>query len=194
MQPVFASSLLEDAAILALKEAKHSPTGTTLEHGGMIYGHPSADGPVIKFIEPNSGGQFDGVQVVDKSLLKPGDVLLATYHVHLCMNDYYVDRFSSQDVVAAIFTRVPEFMLDECTGDVHEFDVSDQPFDGIVEQIRATGKESHLFGPHCEDVIKLLPTGKIVGNIGETETKKTIKGDGPSTMNPCVEVKPPAAN
>jgi len=189
-QPVLANNIVENTAIAALKAAKDSPTGTTVEHGGMIIQRDGGDsGPVVMYIEPNSDGKFDGVQVVDRKILLPGDVILATYHVHLCIKDYYYDRFSAQDVVAAIFSGVPEFMLNECTGNVHELTVGGKQFPDIVAEIRETGKVSHVFGPHCEKVDKLLPAGKIVGNIGETEVEKIIKGDDVSTTNPCIEVK-----
>ncbi len=189
IQPALANNIVEDTAIVALKEAKHSPTGTTHEHGGMIFQRDSESGPVVMFLEPTPEGQFDGVQVIDKKLLLPGDKLLGTYHLHLCMKGYYYDRFSAQDVVAAIFSGVPEFMLDECSGEVHEFDVVGMKYKEIRETIRATGKVSHVFGPNCEDVEKILPVGQIVGNIGETEVEKVVKGDKVSTTNPCVKTK-----
>src|SRR5271157_2529722 len=160
IQPVLANSLLETTAILALKTAKDSPTGTTLEHGGMIYGHPSDSGPIVEFMEPTPGGSSVAVRVVNLDLLKSGDILLATYHLHLCMTGYYHALFSTQDVIAAILTGVPEFMLDECTGEVHELDLVGLRAPFIAEKIHETGHEAKLFGSDCEKIIRILPAGK----------------------------------
>lgn len=172
MQPVFSMSLVERTAILALKEAKHSPTGMTREHGGMIFQRDSEFGPLIEYLEPIQGGKFDGVRVIDKDQLQPNDKMVATYHIHICMKDYYHAVFSYQDIVVAILSGTPEFMLDTCTGDIHEFDPK-------VDKIHDTGIEAHLFGPDCEKVDRHLPAGRIIGNIGETEEERIAPEEVP---------------
>jgi len=166
IQPALANNLIEDTAILALKAAKHTPTGTTLEHGGMIFSRDSGEwGTLIEYVEPVPGGSAIGVQVINKKLLLPTDELLATYHLHLCMTGYYQQVFSRTDIRVAIISDVPEFMLDECTGDVHEFDPE------VDFNEKAKGMDAHLFDKDGGLVILHLPFGRIIGNIGETEEK-----------------------
>lgn len=160
--PAMATNLVERTAIEALKAAKHSDTGLTNEHGGMIYGHPSDSGPVVEFVEPTPHGSPTSVIVVDRKLLGSEDVLLGTYHIHLCLNGYYHAYFSTADVMTAIFSGVPEFMLDECTGEVHEFDPH-------KDKVRDTGIDGFIGGPNCERLARHLPSGRIVGNINEVE-------------------------
>lgn len=162
IQPLFANNLIENTAILALKEAKHSPTGMIREHGGMIFQRDSEFGPLVEYLEPIQGGKFDGVRVIDKDQLLKSDKLLATYHIHLCMAGYYHQVFSAQDVIVAILSGIPEFMLDTCSGEIHEFDSK-------IDKIHDTGIDGHLFGPNCEELLRHLPSGRIIGNIGETE-------------------------
>jgi hypothetical protein len=170
IQPVFANNLIENTAIIALKNAKHSATGKTFEHGGMIIRHEDETGTTIKYLEPFPNGKFDGVQVIDFNQIPTGDKLVGTFHTHLCMEGYYHDLFSIADVMSAYFSHVPEFMLDECTGEIHEYDPN-------IDQVRDTRRVVHLFGPECEKVDKYLPTGRIVGNIGEKETMKAPAED-----------------
>lgn len=162
MQPVFAVNVIEQTAILALQEAKHSLTGKTIEHGGMIFARNSDFGSLVEYLEPIQGGKFDGVRVIDKDQLLKTDKMIGTYHIHLCMNGYYHQVFSTQDVIVAVLSGVPEFMLDECTGEVHEFDAT-------VDKVHDTGIEAELFGSDCEKVVRHLPAGRIIGNINEIE-------------------------
>jgi len=160
-------NLVELTAIAALIAAKHSATGTTDEHGGMIFNHPTDHGIVVEYIEPG-GGNAVSVPVIDRKLLKDKNgTLLATYHVHLCMAGYYHQYFSVQDVVVAILSGVPEFMLDECTGDIHEFDP-------MVDRVHDTGIDGHIAGPHCEDLPRHLPSGRVIGNIHEVEPEHVV--------------------
>ena len=165
-----ATNLLERTAIEALRAAKHSATGTTNEHGGMLYWHHSDDGPILEFLEPTPAGSPTSVIVVNKDLLSGDDELTATYHVHLCMNGYYHAYFSTQDVIVSILTGMPEFMLDECTGDVHEFD-------SRRDKIHDTGIDAKTCGPNGEELDRHLPSGRIIGNIGETEPLHNAPGE-----------------
>jgi len=165
--PALSNNLLEDTAIIALKEAKHSPTGKTLEHGGMIFSRDGGEwGMLIEYVEPYPAGSAYGVMVINKDLLLPHDRLMATYHLHLCMGGYYHQVFSFTDIVVAVIHAGPEFMLDECTGDVHEFDPA-------VDRVHGSaGIDAHLFDKDCNLLIRRLPAGRIIGNIGETEEEK----------------------
>jgi len=173
--PAFSNTLLQDTAIIALRAAHDSATGTVVEHGGMLI----KSGDDYRFVEPAQGDET-GIRVVDFSQLKAGEQLIGTYHTHLCMAHYYHGLFSKQDVIAAYLTGVPEFMLDECTGEVHEFN-------SRVDHVWETGVPSHIFGKDCEKVDILLPVGRVVGNIGETEVLREAV-----YIDPCKK-DPPAA-
>jgi hypothetical protein len=168
--PSFANGILEHTAIEALRVAKHSANGTMIEHGGMLVRHNSFVGPMYEYIQMPPG-RFAGVTVVDMKLLGETDELIGTYHVHPCMNGYANSMFSQTDVITAIFSRVPEFMLDSCTGLVHEFDAKIDKIHDTGEDVRIddgspSGKEVHL------------PYGRIIGDIEETEPKH----DAPKEM------------
>jgi hypothetical protein len=139
----------------------------------MLIGRNSS----IEFLEPTPEGNEVSVTVINRKLLGADGVLLGTYHVHLCMAGYYHQYFSVQDVVVAVLSGVPEFMLDECTGLIHEFDPHrDHVFD--------TGIDGHITGPHCELLIRHIPEGRIIGNIDETEPEH----EGPAVdtnVGPC---------
>jgi len=162
-------NLIELTAVAALLNAYHSPSGLTNEHGGMIYNHPTNAGIVVEYVEPTPEGDPTSVTVIDRKMLKARDgTLLATYHVHLCLEGYYHAYFSVADVMVAIFSGVPEFMLDECTGDIHEFDPK-------VDKIRGPGGiDGHIFGSNGEKLDRHLPGGRIIKNIGETQPMHEI--------------------
>ena len=157
-----ANTLLENTAVAALIAAKHSATGTTLEHGGMLVRRQTDWGLVIEYFEPTPEGSQTEVTVLARALLGEGDMLVGPYHLHLCMTDYYHGYFSVRDVITAIFSGVPEFMLDECTGEVHEFDPK-------VDKVHDTGIDAHIKGPNGERQDKHIPSGRIIADIGETE-------------------------
>jgi hypothetical protein len=183
--PLFANTPLQDVAVQALKAAHNSKTGATVEHGGMLI----RNGEGIRFIEPRQGEEA-AIRVIDRDILKEGDTLAGTYHTHLCMSGYYHQVFSTQDVVVAIFSGLPEFMLDECTGEVHEFNVK-------IDKIRDTAIVGHLFGENCEKVDKYLPAGYIVGNIGVTEKMRAaVKQEPckPKSAAPATAAAAPTAS
>lgn len=159
----FANTPLQDTAVAALKAAHDSATGTIVEHGGMLIRNAQGE---LHFVEPHVGEET-GTQVVDFKILKPGDLFMGTFHTHLCLAHYYHWVFSKQDIISAFLTGVPEFMLDECTGEVHEFD-------SRADHIADTAITAHIFGKNCEDLEVRLPAGRIVGNIGETEAMHAV--------------------
>jgi hypothetical protein len=151
-----ASTPLQDKGVAALKAAHDEPDGSRYEHGGMIVANSGS----LRFIEPHpENDQPDRVNSYDKKMLLADDRMVATYHTHPCMRDYYHQYFSTPDVIVAIFTAVPMFMLDECTGKVHEFF-------SAIDTIHGTGDDVEVCGKNCVRKLVHLPTGRIVGSIG----------------------------
>ena|SRR5271165_634219 len=155
----FANTPLQDKAIEALRQAHDEPNGSIYEHGGMIVENQGS----LRWIEPHPENDSpDSVLSLDKHALIAGDRMVATYHTHPCMAGYYHAYFSIPDVIIAIFTAVPSFMLDECTGEVHEFFT-------LVDKVHETGDDVEVRGAHCEKKYVHLPTGRIVGNVGVSD-------------------------
>jgi hypothetical protein len=64
--------------------------------------------------------QSDHVQIVASD--GPSDwAIAANVHSHPCLPDYYTSVFSPQDMMGALLERTTSYMVDLCTGDVHEF-------------------------------------------------------------------------
>lgn len=163
VRSALAADLLERTAVQALKAAKHSPTGMQVEHGGMIISRQTASGRVLEYIEPTGDGDPTSVTVLNRKLLGPDDELVATYHIHLCMDGYIHAYFSTADVITAVFSSRPEFMLDSCTGLVHEFDPA-------VDKVHGPGSQDFVVAtPDGNGKLRHLPSGRIIGDIGETE-------------------------
>src|SRR5271157_265592 len=167
----FANTPLQDKAIEALKQAHDEPNGSLYEHGGMIVSNQGT----LRWIEPHPDNDSpDSVIVTDRHSLLAGDMMVATYHTHPCMVDYYHQYFSTSDVIVAMFTGVPAFMLDECTGDVHEFFT-------LIDNVQDTGATVGVRGANCAKLMRHLPTGRVIGNIGESdaEHENSEKADCP---------------
>ncbi len=163
-----AATPLQTKAVEALKQAHDEPNGSVYEHGGMLVMNNGA----LRFFEPYPDNtQIDGVRAYDKTMLLAGDVMVGTYHTHPCMKDYYNAYFSIPDVIVAIFTKVPAFMLDECTGDVHEFFSE-------TDSVHETGADVTIHHI-CTGVTKVvhLPAGRIVGNIGEIDPVRVVENE-----------------
>lgn len=161
-----ANSVLEHTAINALRIAKQESLVDHHEHGGMLYRMDTPYGPIVEYMEPEDGSLAtkSGVRVIDMNKLPVGAKLIATYHVHPCLAGYYHQVFSKTDVIAAFMHGLPEFMLDECSGLVHEFDPH-------VDKPRDTGIEAEIVGPNGEGITIHLPSGRIIADIGETMTE-----------------------
>jgi hypothetical protein len=69
-----------------------------------------------------------------------GWTLAATIHSHPCVPDHWTAFFSPQDMMNALVTRTISYMVDLCSGDVHEFipDVT-KVDETLVEDIYLTG-------------------------------------------------------
>ena len=154
-----ATTPLQAMAVAALRQAHDEPNGSSFEHGGMLV----ANQGTLRYIEPYpENDQPDHVQSYNERMLLAGDRMVGTYHTHPCMKDYYHQYFSTPDVIVSIFTAVPMFMLDECTGEVHEFFA-------IIDTVHGTGDDVEVRGPHCEKKLVHLPTGRIIGSIGVSD-------------------------
>jgi len=168
----FANTTLQQKAIEALRVAHDEPNGSVYEHGGMLVENNGS----LRYIEPHpDNDQPDGVIALERRALLTGDRVVGTYHTHPCMVGYYHAYFSVPDVVIAIFSAVPSFMLDECDGSVHEFFT-------LVDKVHETGDDVEVRGEHCEKRYVHLPTGRIVGNIGVSDPphENGAKTDCPS--------------
>lgn len=162
----FATTPLQELAVKALRQAHDEPNGTIYEHGGMLIEHEGA----LRFMEPfPENDSPDSVHAYDKKQLLAGDHMVGTYHTHPCMIGYYHEYFSTPDVIVAMLTGVPTFLLDECTGDVLEFFT-------LVDRVHETGDDVEVHGPNCKKMYVHLPRGRIVGNIGVREPEHVNLG------------------
>lgn len=86
--------------------------------------------------------KIDAVYIPVRYLKAPDEQLVALYHVHPCNKKYWSDHLSLPDVSIGLYWGVPSFILDTCTGNVHEYD-------------------EDIEGPNITQPIE----GRIVGNI-----------------------------
>jgi len=151
---------MQTTAVRALRWAFFAQNGYRWEYGGIIVVH---DGQLGHSVVPGTLKMIDSVEIDVDKLRAPGDRLVALYHTHPCKSkEFFPQYFSPNDLISAFFYHVPTFILDECTGDVHEFDPAgdhsaDDPA-GIVTILTKSGAQRR---------VRLL-AGRIVGNIGET--------------------------
>jgi hypothetical protein len=79
--------------------------------------------------------QSDHVRIKDDTG-PDGWVVAADFHSHPCLPRHFPGLFSPQDMISAITTRTIMYMVDLCTGDVHEFIPGvTKPDDVAVEDI-----------------------------------------------------------
>jgi hypothetical protein len=145
-------------ATRALRWAFYAPNGYRWEYAGIIVIH---GGELGYSAFPRTLKKVDAVEMDVEKQRVAGDTLVGLYHTHPCKpEEYFPQYFSPQDLVSAFFWHVPTFMLDECTGKVHEFDPArDHARDTgtvvTVERKDGTRRQFHL------------PAGRIVGDIGD---------------------------
>ncbi len=153
-----ADTSLEPAAVHALRWAFYAPNGHRWEYSGILVMH---NGEIKNNAFPRTLKKVDAVPMDADRQLNPGDTLVGLYHTHPCNSKEYFSQFySPQDLVSVYFYHVPSFILDECTGDVHEFDPAvdharDSGLDVTVTRRDGTSRTVHL------------PSGRIVGNVGD---------------------------
>ena len=149
---------LQDAALHALRWAFYAPNGYRWEYSGILEVH---EGEIVHSLVPRTLKMVDAVEMDADKLRTPGNVLVGLYHTHPCKSDeYFPQYFSPQDLVSAFFYHVPTFILDECTGEVHEFDpLRDRAADTgtVVRVLRKDGTRTWV----------RLPAGRVVGDIGD---------------------------
>jgi hypothetical protein len=149
---------LQETAVRALRWAFYAPNGYRWEFSGILV---IRDGQLTYSPFPSTLKLVDAVGMdVEKQRLS-GDTLVGLYHTHPCKPDaYFSQYFSPADLISAFFYHVPTFILDECTGKVHEFDpVQDRAADSgiVVRMLMRDGKKRWL----------RLPAGRVVGDIGD---------------------------
>ena len=158
LQALADESDVQTTAVRALRWAFFAPNGYRWEYAGILVIH---DGQLGYSAFPRTLKMVDAVEMDVERQRAPGDVLVALYHTHPCKpEEYFPQYFSPQDLVSAFFWHVPAFILDECTGKVHEFDPArDRAHDTGTEVTvsQKDGRQRHV----------RLPAGRIVGDIGE---------------------------
>jgi hypothetical protein len=151
-------SELQATAVRALRWAFYAPNGYRWEYSGILFTH---DGQLSYSPFPRTLKQVDAVEMNPDILRTPGDTLVGLYHTHPCKPEqYFPQYFSPQDLVSAFFWHVPTFMLDECTGEVHEFDPTQDRAANtgtVVPVLRKDGTRRWV----------RLPAGRVVGDIGD---------------------------
>jgi hypothetical protein len=149
---------LQTLAVRALRWAFYAPNGYRWEYSGILTTH---EGQLVYSSFPRTLKMVDAVEMDAEKLRAPGDTLIGLYHTHPCKpEEYFSQYFSPQDLVSAFFYHVPSFILDECTGEVHEFDPArDRAFDTgtVVKVMRKDGSRTWV----------RLPAGRVVGDIGD---------------------------
>jgi hypothetical protein len=149
---------LESAAINALRWAFYAPNGYRWEYGGILVQH---QGEIMYNAFPRTLKKVDAVPMDADRQLNAGDTLMGLYHTHPCKSkEYFSEYYSPQDLVSVYFYKVPSFILDECTGEVHEFDPA-------VDHARDSGKVVTIVHRNGTRRVVHLPAGRIVGNIGD---------------------------
>ena len=151
-------SELQALAVRALRWAFYAPNGYRWEYSGVL---TTREGQPGYSVAPRTLKMVDAVEMDADKLRTPGDTLIGLYHTHPCKpEEYFSQYFSPQDLVSAFFYHVPSFILDECTGEVHEFDpAQDRAFETgtVVKVMRKDGSRNWV----------RLPAGRVVGNIGD---------------------------
>lgn len=62
----------------------------------------------------------DHVRITNEGVPSDWDIA-ADFHSHPCVPHHLTSVFSSEDIMGAIMTRTTSYMVDLCTGNVHEF-------------------------------------------------------------------------
>ncbi|GEM_PF-1254703 len=153
-----AEGAMQATAVRALRWAFYAPNGYRWEYSGILI---IRDGQLGYSAFPRTLKKVDAVEMDPEKQRAPGDTLVALYHTHPCKpREYFPQYFSPQDLVSAFFWHVPTFILDECTGDVHEFDPT-------LDRARDTGVAVVIRLKNGRSRRVRLPAGRIVGNIGD---------------------------
>lgn len=94
------------------------------EYGGVIVQKP--DGKYVAAV-PSTEYAGDHVEIDADPLLYSGTIV-ATYHTHPCLPSSHVPgEFSPDDLKGSREERLPAYMADLCTGNVHLFNPATDP-------------------------------------------------------------------
>ena len=149
---------VQATAVRALRWAFYAPNGYRWEYSGIL---TVREGELGYSAFPRTLKKVDAVEMDPEKQRVAGDVLVGLYHTHPCKpQEYFPEYYSPQDLISAFFYHVPSFILDECTGNVHEFDPA-------VDRARDTGVELTITQKNGTPRRVRLPAGRIVGNIGD---------------------------
>lgn len=150
-------STLEHTAVAALKDLRQQPNAELYEYSGFII---LRDGVYQYTMFPHTDGHPDRVSYDIAAHLSASDTLVGIYHSHPCYSDtYFVQYFSTADLLGAKAMGVPAFLLNNCTGAVHEFDWR-------VDRVRSTGATVDVRLADGSLRTYHLPAGRLIGYIG----------------------------
>lgn len=103
---------------------------------------------------------YQSDHVAIHSQVPVGFKMVAMIHSHPCLPGYDTGFYSPQDLMASILSRMPSYMVDLCTGDVHQFlPGTDKPDD-----VQPEGEQIYM------------SAGTIVGNVGAHDDSKANEG------------------
>ena len=143
---------LEDTAVRAFQDVQTRSHSHDWEYGGAII-YRNGELYYSAFAHTDRRADYFNPTSTVKSLLA-SDILVALYHTHPCIKGYFTNLFSMNDIIVQLYWDVPAFMLDQCTMQVHEFQMGvDHVWDTGNTVTLANGKRMHL------------PAGRIVGKI-----------------------------
>lgn len=80
-----------------------------------------AQDPAGKFVVGGMHTDYQSDSVETPTHVLRGWTLAADIHSHPCVPEHYTEYFSANDIIASITSRTTSYMVDFCTGDVHEF-------------------------------------------------------------------------
>jgi hypothetical protein len=126
-------------AALRLEECSH-----VYECSGVIAQDP-ADG---KYVPGPVRTDYNSSAVQVNRVVPYGWRLVADIHTHPCVPGFHTGIFSDSDLIDSLTSRTISYMVDLCTGDVHEFIPGKSPVDDVKVQ---------------EDFY--LTAGKIIGHV-----------------------------
>lgn len=161
------AGMLEHTAVAALHDLRTQPHAAEWEYSGVIV-YRAGTYQYSGF--PHTDHFRDHTLLDVEGQMQPGDKLMAIYHNHPCYSTtLWTNYFSVTDIISAKFYGVPTFMLDVCTGDVHEFDWT-------VDKVKGSGADVGVITPSGAKKVLHLPSGRIVGNIGVTSPNMDLEG------------------
>lgn len=113
---------MNEAAVVALAKA-YNEHPHYYEYGGVITRMP--DGTFNPSV-PVTIGHASNMDIDEDYEAYEGHYpIVAAYHTHPCLQGYIPSKFSPTDLHTARESGRPAYILDECTGDVHRWQLGD---------------------------------------------------------------------